>query len=116
MSEERTGIIFKVAENDEPEETQKEIQEFIARASKGLAKAPKVAPNKTLLDTAKYYIFTHNFHHKTKLAIQQEGPNEFLIRIISEEEFKKMERKIRENITPALIRESIERFVAKLEQ
>ena len=54
--------------------------------------------------------------HKTKLAIQQEGPNEFLIRIISEAEFKKMERKIRENITPALIRESIERFVAKLEQ
>ena len=120
MSEERTDIVFKVAQNNEPEETQKEIQEFIARASKGLANAPKVRPGEPLMGAARYYMFDHNFNHKTKLDIQQEGPNEFLIRIISEEEFKNLERemvkKVREDITLIKIRGSIERFITKLEQ
>ena len=113
-------IAFKVLKNGVPEEREeeikKEIQKFIVRVSKAIEKAPKIMPDTPLTNVLSYFMLGHDINHKTKIYIQQEEPNEFVIGVMPEEEFEKIMTGLVKELSPHLLADYIAHFIAKLEQ
>ena len=113
-------MTFKVLKNGVPEEREdeikKEIQEFIFRVSKAIEKAPKIMPDTPLSTVLSFFTLDHDINHKTKICIQQEEPNEFVIGVMPEEEFEKIMTGLFKELASHLLTDHIANFIAKLEQ